>query len=217
MDRAFEFAIQVNHFNIFQHDGRWIWNSKWIHGWKIWPKGVRQFHYLHNILGLLSKQHLNTYFFFHFSIKRGHHKIQRKPLRSMWTPQLFKHTLIGKSLAPLVVYLIIYICSLIIYEYGFHDSCKKDESKEEKDHDDSKEVSKNCNSFWWNFLKNSIRIPRSSDTCDGLDTKLGSAEFPTKILMEILPEFWLKIHLMDWPLGLATGILIKIITVRAPS
>ena len=66
----------------------------------------------------------------------------------MWTPQYIKHTLIGKSLAPLVVYLIIYICSLIIYEYGFHDSCEKDESKEEKDdHDESKEVSRNGNFF----------------------------------------------------------------------
>ena len=72
----------------------------------------------------------------------------------MWTPQYIKYTLIGKSLAPLIVYLIIYICTLIIYEYGFHDSCEKDESKEEKDHDDhddhdeSKEVSKNDNFFW---------------------------------------------------------------------
>ena len=73
----------------------------------------------------------------------------------MWTPQYIKYTLIGKSLAPLIVYLIIYICSLIIYEYGFHDSCEKDESKEEMDHDESKEemdhdeeVSKNDNFFW---------------------------------------------------------------------
>ena len=66
----------------------------------------------------------------------------------MWTPQYIKYTLIGKSLAPLIVYLIIYICSLIIYEYGFHDSCEKDEKEEEKDHDESKEVSKNDNIFW---------------------------------------------------------------------
>ena len=68
----------------------------------------------------------------------------------MWTPQYIKYTLIGKSLAPLIVYLIIYICTLIIYEYGFHDSCEKDESKEEKDHDDheDEEVSKNDNFFW---------------------------------------------------------------------
>ena len=39
------------------------------------------------------------------------------------------------------MYLIINICSLIIYEYGFHDSCEKDESKEEKDDDESKDVS----------------------------------------------------------------------------
>ena len=66
----------------------------------------------------------------------------------MWTPQYIKYTLIGKSLAPLVVYLIIYICSLIIYQYGFNDSCEKDESEEEKDHDESKEVSKDCDFFW---------------------------------------------------------------------
>ena len=81
------------------------------------------------------KRHLNV-FIFYFSIKRGHHKIQRKPLRSMWTPQYIRHTLIGHSLLPLVVYLIIYICSLIIYEYGFHDSCEKhdDDGVSKNDH-----------------------------------------------------------------------------------
>ena len=116
----------------------------------------------------------------------------------MWTPQYIRYTLIGHSQLPLVVYLMIYICSLIIYEYGFHDSCEKDD-------DESKEVSKNDNFFWLKFLKNSIRIPRSSD---GLDNKLGKAEFPTEILIKIFPEFWLKIHLMGW---LSAEILMKFI------
>ena len=138
---------QVNHVlhNIFQHDRRWIWNFKWMHGWKIWSKGVRQFFSLFTKYKLIFwyKRHLNV-FIFYFSIKRGHHKIQRKPLRSMWTPQYIRHTLIGHSLLPLVVYLIIYICSLIIYEYGFHDSCEK--------HDDD-DVSKNDNFSGRNFWR----------------------------------------------------------------
>ena len=60
----------------------------------------------------------------------------------MWTPQYIKYTLIGKSLAPLVVYLIIYIFSLIIYEYGFYESCA-----EMAEDDVSKDVSKDCNFY----------------------------------------------------------------------
>ena len=88
---------------------------------------------LQSILTL--NRNLNA-FIFHFSIKRGHHKIQRKPLRSMWTPQYIRYTLIGHSLLPLVVFLIIYICSLIVYATMMQDSCEKDD-------DESKKVSKN--------------------------------------------------------------------------
>ena len=94
-------------------------------------------------------------YIFYFSIKRGHHKIQRKPLRSMWTPQYIRYTLIGHSLLPLVVFLKLYICSLIVYATMMNDSCEKDD-------DESKEVSKK-DFFWPKFLKNLIRIPGSSE------------------------------------------------------
>ena len=83
---------------------------------------------------LIQNRNLNA-FIFYFSIKRGHHKIQRKPLRSMWTPQYIRYTLIGHSLLPLVVFLILYICSLIVYATMMNDSCEKDD-------DESNEVSK---------------------------------------------------------------------------
>ena len=60
----------------------------------------------------------------------------------------------------------------------------------EKDDDESKKVSK-FDIFWLKILKNSIRIPASSDGC--------KAEFLTDTLIETFPEFWLKIHLMGCP------------------